>query len=1018
LFVPLFDNGIFVSVKKIKKLIKGEKHMQQRVQTVVGDLKRKSSRQSLRRNSSFKMLFAMCAVMIVTAFLYANENTGKINGRVIDQKTGEALIGANVILKGTVYGAATDLDGNYYISGVPSGVYQLIVSYVGYETQELQGISVVGNDQHKVNITLASSVMNLNEVVVQADLKANSDIFILAEQMKSDKIQDGVSADQMSRAGDGNAADAVKRITGVSVQDGKYVSVRGLSDRYISTAMNGVPIPSPEPEKKAVPLDLFTTGILESITAYKTYTPDLPGVFAGGAVNIKTKAYPDSRILNAKFGLSGKSTFMGAEYIAGTKSSTDYLGFDDGTRAVSEEIPANKMLMEYSPLPGYSYSEWKTQLGEYGRSFHSDFTIKSARIGQPLSLGLNYGNRYVVNKDFEYGFYTNFNFSNSYSYKEELYKRYAVAGDDILARTDITNKKSGYSTNMSMSGSTGFKYLGKHKIKLYGLYTHSSENSLTFGQGTTPNLDEDGIYIREYFVEKSILNFTLTGDHAFDDYINSRLEWAMNAGSSFLSEPDVKSHNYKYMSSGDYYEIARSSAKAGQRYFTNGYDRNANMDANYKFSLDDNFGDLYKFKLGARIQYKDRDFGKRVFYHEYSQEAWPSSLIRIEGNDFGAIFNDENFLSSENDEGLILLESTDAASRNAYNAREFISAAYLMTDIPLGFNRSVFMNNFRFIGGFRYEYYYMNLLPYNPVTGTQYKSPLINNGLTPVEANISEHEILPSVNLQYSVTDDMKLRASFSKTVARAEFREIAPFEFQQFYGGSAIVGYPFLKTTDIFNYDLRYEWHHGAGEVIAVGAFYKNFVNPIELSQIETADESYLTYQNALYANTYGIELDFRNSLPIIDPLKGTVMLILNTTLSKSEVQADDMITLFNGVQIQNNSTTLNRPLQGQSDIMANITISYSDIKGWRAALAYNTFSKRLSALGSGSIPNEYELPFHSLNLTVSKKVNNIKFSVKASNLLNSNIRFGVFNDDGTFYASREYAPGLGYSISIQYVF
>ncbi|MEA2077938.1 MAG: carboxypeptidase-like regulatory domain-containing protein, partial [Candidatus Marinimicrobia bacterium] len=323
--------------------------MQQKIQIVMKNLDRKTP----RRSSLIRILFTMFAVIFVTAFLYANEN-GKISGRVIDQKTGEALIGANVMLKGTVYGSASDLDGNYYISGVPVGVYNLFISYVGYESQEITAVSVVANDQNKVNITLVSDVMNLGEVVVNATAKANSDIFILAEQMKSDKIQDGVSADQMSRAGDGNAADAVKRITGVSVQNGKYISIRGLSDRYVSTAMNGVPIPSPEPEKKAVPLDLFTTGILESITAYKTYTPDLPGVFAGGALNIKTKAYPDTRILNAKFGLSGKSSFFGAQYMVGTQSSTDYFGFDNGTRVVSDDIPSDKMLMEYSPLPGYS----------------------------------------------------------------------------------------------------------------------------------------------------------------------------------------------------------------------------------------------------------------------------------------------------------------------------------------------------------------------------------------------------------------------------------------------------------------------------------------------------------------------------------------------------------------------------------------------------------------------------------------------------------------------------------------
>lgn len=973
----------------------------------------------LRRRMPLRPFFiSVFAVICLTAFLYAQEKSGKISGKVIDGKNGEPLIGANVAVKGTASGAATDLDGYYYISGLFSGNYQLKVSYVGYETRIIANVPVTQNKIHSVNIVLQPSVMNMNEVVIEARAESGSDAFLLAGKKNSDKIQDGVSADQMSRSGDGNAADAVKRITGVSVQDGKYVSVRGLSDRYVSTEMNGGPVPSPEPEKKSVPLDLFTTGILESITAYKTYTPDLPGVFGGGFVNIRTKAYPDSRVLNAKFGLSGKTSFLNAEYMTGTRSGTDYIGFDDGTRAVPDLIPPDQMLSEWSPLPGYSYSEWKVQLGEYGKSFNTDFTFQAARIGQPLSLGLNYGNRYVVSQDFEYGFYTNLNFSNGYSYKQELYRRYAVSDTDIMSRTDITNRKSGYTTNMSLSGSTGFKLNGKHKVKLYGLYTHNSESSFTFGQGRTPNLDENGIYIKEYFVEKSVLNTTLTGEHVFDDRLNSRLEWAGNAGISLLREPDVKSHNYKYTASGDYYEISRSSAKAGQRYFTDGYDRNVNTDINYKASVNDQFGERYKIKIGSRVQYKDRDFRKRSFYHEYSDGAWPLELIRVQDNNFGEIFRDSNFVSSEDDEGLILLESTDVASRNAYWANEFITAGYMMADIPLGFNTWSYLNRFRFIGGFRYEFYYLNLIPYNPVTGRQYTSPLINDGLTPVEADIVENEILPSINFQYDITQSMKMRMSYSKTVARAEFREIAPFEFQQFYGGSAIVGYPFLKTTDIYNYDIRCEWYHGTGELLALGVFFKNFINPIEISQIETADESYLTYQNALHAATRGIEFDFRNSLGLIDPAKGRLMVMFNTTLSFSGVQADDMITMFNGVRIRNNSTTLSRPLQGQSNIMCNATLSYIDIKGWNAALAYNTFSKRLSALGSGSIPNEYELPFNSLNLTASKKIQNIKISLKANNILNSRVRFGIFDADNNFYATREYRPGIGYSASIQYVF
>lgn len=986
--------------------------------SIRGKMKKKISyfRYLSKASAAFKLMFIV-AVVCSTAFLYAAGNSGQIKGRILDASTGEPLIGANVMLKGSVYGSATDLDGSYYISGVPVGQYSLVVRYVGYERKELTNASVVANDIISYDILLNATVMNLNEVVVQAESKKSSDAFLLANQKKSDKIQDGISSELMARAGDSNAADAVKRITGVSVQDGKYISVRGLGDRYVSTAMNGVPIPSPEPEKKTVPLNLFSTSIIESITAYKTYTPDLPAVFAGGFVNIKTKAYPDTRILNMSLGLSGKSTLLGAEYISGTRGKWDYFGFDDGSRAIPDIIPEDRMLSQFNPAPGYSYSEWYAQLGAYGQAFQTGYTFNRTAVGQPLSFGLNFGDRYIVSRDFEYGFYTDVNFGNSYSYKEEIYKRYAISDEDMIARTDIENKKSSYNTNLSASMSTGMKYRSNNKIKLYILYTHSSESSFTYGSGKTPNLDEDGIYLREFFSEKSLLNSTLSGNHAFPNFLNSRLEWAANAGISFMSEPDVKSQNYS-LTSGNYYEVARSSAKAGQRYYTDGFDRNANFDMNYSGKIKDYFGDLYKFKLGSRFQYKDRQFEKRDFYHQYSSGSWPMDLIRVDGDDFGTMFADSNYVQEEGDEGLILLESTDMASRNGYWAQENIMAGYAMMDVPLGFNRFEALNDFRFIGGFRYEYYNMHLVPYNPVTGGYYTSPLINNGETAVVADIIEAELLPSFNLNYNMGENAKMRLSYSETVSRPEFREVAPFEFQQFYGGSAVVGYPDLKTTDIRNLDYRYEWHHGTGELLAVGAFAKWFANPIEISQIETADECYLTYQNALSANTYGLEIDFRNRLPIVDETKGKVLMIFNTTLSQSEVEADDEITLFNGVTISNNSTTLKRPLQGQSDIMINGSLSYTGITGWKAAVSYNTFSKRLSALGSGDIPNEYELPFHSLNLTFGKRFGSFKVDAKVSNILNSQVRYGLYDDDNVFHASRQYAPGLGYSIKVKYVF
>jgi hypothetical protein len=984
--------------------------MRKKEQTVVGNPK--------RRSLSKRKLFAVWAVIMLTAFLFAAEKNGKINGRVVDRKTGEPLIGANVIVKGSALGAASDLDGYYYISGLPLGTCQLVVTYVGYETSEISNISVSGNDLVSINIMLTPSIMHLNEVLVESDANVNTDAYMILEQKKSNKIQDGISSEQMSRAGDSNAADAVKRITGMSVQDGKYISVRGLNERYVSTEMNGAPVPSPEPEKKSVPLDLFTSGILESIVAYKTFTPDLPGNFGAGTVNIRTKAYPDVRVMHVKIGFAGKSTLYQSNYLNTSGGKLDYFGFDDGSRSIPEIIPRDRILTEWSPLPGYSFTQWKEQLGTYGKSFATDYRIESVSPGQPLSFSANYGNRYRSRKDLEYGFYSNINFSNSYRYREEQYRRYAVSQGGMVINTDISNQKSAYVTNMSLSGSSGIKWNGRHKIKIYGLYTHNSESSITFGNGRTQNMDENGIYIKNYFVEKSILNATVAGEHAFKDIFGSRLEWAANAGISSLNEPDVKSHNYKFISSGSYYEIERSSAKAGQRAFTWGNDRNVNADLNYRATRNDKWGEISIFKTGGRFQYKNRDFSKRIFYHEYSGGAWPIELLRVRDNAFGSVFDRSNYLQAGMQEGLILLEAADMAARNAYRADEWILATYTMFDLPLGFNHFHILNRFRFIGGLRYEYYDLNLIPYNPVTRMRYSSPLINNGLTHVEASIKKHELLPGLNLQYEINRMMKIRVSYSKTVTRPEFREIAPFEFQQFYGGSAIVGYPYLETTDIYNYDLRYEWYYGSGELFALGVFHKNLINPIEISQIETADESYLTYQNALDASIQGLEVDFRKRLPFFNADYGNLMLMFNCMLSMSEVEANQMITLFNGVRIQNNSTTLKRPLQGQSNITTNATLAYNGSSGINGALTYHVFSKRLHSLGSGSVPNTYEMPFHSLNVTFSKKFKKLKIDLKADNILNAKVRFGVFDASDIFYSANEYKPGIGYGINIQYVF
>ncbi len=968
-----------------------------------------------------KWTFKVALIFLLITTAWARENYGSLKGKVIDYKSGEPLIGANIMLAGTVFGAATDLDGNYYIYDILPGVYDIQVSYVGYDNQIIRGLRIQKGENHYLNTALISSVLNLSEIVVEVDASRNSDAYIISEKKRSSNLQDGVSSEQISRSGDSNAADAVKRITGVSVLEGNNVYVRGLGDRYVSTQMNGVPIPSPEPEKKSVPLNLFSTGILESITAYKTFTPDLPGVFGGGTVDIKTKAYPDHRIFNLSAGITGSTDFIGSNFRKGSKGSLDFLGFDDGIRALPSIIPDNKILSKYT---GPDILSTYHNLGEYGRAFKSDMTSSEFSGMVPFSLGINAGNKYTGSEKLEYGYYSNINFSNDYSYRDDVYRKYSVADEKIITRTDLKNEKSSYKTNMSLSGSAGLKLYNNHTLKISTLYTHMSESSFNYGFGKTPNLDENGIYLKEYYVEKSLLNTTLTGLHNVSRLHNSRLEWTMNAGVSRLSEPDIKSHNYKYYGNENLYRLASSSAKAGLREFTDGFDVNGNIDVNYQVNIKDRAGETYKIKTGGRIQGKFRTFSKRSFYHEYSNGSWPEELITIRDfsslDAFGSVFQPQNFfsydpVSQEISEGLILLESTDGASRNAYDARELNNAVFGMFDIPLGFGRVSRMNKFRFISGLRIEDYSIILKPYNSVTKDPYVSGLLDG--RKIETKKHQTDFLPSINLIYNMSDFEKIRLSYSNTVARAEFREMAPFEFQAFYGGNLVVGYPYLKTTRINNYDIRYERYRLAGELFSAGLFFKDFSNPIEKVIIETADESYITFQNALYAYTFGIEFDYRTSLMFIPLEHGKLMFVFNATLSQSEVRSPESIILFTGASTPNNAGSLKRPLQGQSDIMLNTSLNYHGLNGLNVSVSYNVFSKRLNALGTGTVPDEYELPFHSLNLTLSKAYNNLKISFKAKNILNQDVQTG-FKENGKTYLTNRYHPGMGAGIGVTYAF
>ncbi len=967
-----------------------------------------------------KRTYFILVLLLLLAFPITSLMAGTINGKVFDASNQDPLVGANVLLEGTSMGAATDMEGYFRIVNVPEGRYTIVVTYIGYQTKRLTNLEVGADERVNLTIEMLSAAVAGETIVVEEEAAQSTSSGLLLEQRNATSLQDGISAAQISEAGDSDAADAIMRVTGVSVLNGSDVYVRGLGDRYTQTQMNGVPVPSPNPEKKTVPLNLFSSSLIESITAAKTFTPDLPGVFAGGSVNIRTKAYPDNRVLNASIGTDYKTYGVSdITYLTSDQGSYDFWGFDDGTRAMPSSIPEDKRLDRYSNALARDFQERLSLLGRIGRDFDTDFQVRRSAPRPPVSLGVNYGDKFNPSPNLEYGFFSNLKFSNDYGYVERLDREHSIAAQDTLyAKKDMTSRESSYDTNLGVTFSAGLTLYNTHQLKFHNVYTHGSENAVTLTEGYADNIDQ-GLFLKQFYVEKSLNSATFRGIHDFNLLWDQHLEWSLTSGYSRLSEPDVNRLNYRLRPERDetVYQMDTYSWSAGTREFTWGFDRNQNFDLNHESAFYDKNNAEYKVKIGLRVQENSRQFEKRSFYHEYSGGGFPAEISEITDKyNVGSGLVNRNYYSYENGQaepGLFIAENTKGS--DAYEAGENLDAEYFMVNVPLGLTIAPALNRIRFIGGLRREAYTLDLFPFDPVTEDPYTSSVSSGD--PIESTIDEMVYLPSYNFIAKLTPHINLRLAHSRTVARPEFREIAPFEFQSFYGAAVRVGFPFLKTTRVKNYDLRFEWYPSAAEMLSVSLFTKDFTNPIEISLVQTADRTYQTPQNALSATNTGIEFEIRERLDFIPTDIGYVNIHLNSTYIQSTVNTDSTVTLFNGYVTQNSATTEARPMEGQSDFLFNGSISYNNLSGFRVSLAYNTFSKRLISLGTAGLPNIYEYPFHSLNLTAGKTIGNFTVDFKIKNLLDARHRFGQM-DPGLheLKLTKAYRTGRTFSMGVSY--
>lgn len=926
----------------------------------------------------------------------SNAQEGIIRGVLVDEETLEPLIGATVRIVDGTAGAITDMDGAYSIN-VPSGVYSVVHSYLGYQDKRISEVEVIENEVNslgQLTLGMGGEKNEIDAVVISATIQKNTSSGLLNFQRQSSKIVDAISAESISKTGDSDVAAVVKRIPGVTIKSGKYVYVRGLGDRYTKTILNGLQIPGLDPNKNAVQLDIFPSNIIDNIVVYKTFSPDLSGDFTGGMVDITTKDFPLEKTIkfSTSFGLNTNTTFNENYINQGDLNLIDLTGFGKFDR----ELPFPKSF-EVGQASDYELYYRTAQLNNSAEPVPVDNFLNS-------NVSLSYGNQFDVSEKNQLGVNAAITYKNDYSYRDNVDRNnYNIRKQNGSYEMDITDDRlgqEGYNEGM-VNGLLALALKNNsNKYSLKFLHTRTGESSASVRSNDDSFND---LLVQETTVDyfqRTLSNALISGEHFLHN--ESIIDWSASGTYSTVDNPDRTSTVMEYENS----DITASNLlfTSGSTYYNKQWrelaEKNVSAKASYEIPLTAGVeGTMIKF--GTAATFKVRDF---EIYNVSIDKSNPfdPDLSLIEHRDLSQILAYENIIAPSRDGYQISNVVVDAD--NAFVSDQTVLAGYAMTDFR-------FTDQLKFIGGLRVENAIMH-----------YDGQIRNEAGAAIDfdgESLNSKQYLPSANLIFEPIDYMNVRVSYNKTLARPSFKEKSgaiiydAINDQRFYGNINLV------ETSVNNFDMRWEYFFTDSEIVSISPFYKSFTDPIELTFVTGNEVKPLNKEDA---NVYGFEIEARKNLGF---LGGGIMenfaINTNFTLVKSEIPLSENEKLKysqNGL-----SVPTNRDMLGQAPYSINANLAYSGLhdNGWEANFAYNVKGKTLSIVGIANIPNVYEDPFHHLDFKVSKQLRgklNSKISLKARNLLNDQINYfyqfpGLANHT---YQSYEIGQSfsLGYSLEL----
>lgn len=913
---------------------------------------------------------------ILTLFISGLSHAQALSGKVTNSKN-EPITSASVTIEGTNTGITTNIEGRYSLGLSAGKKYTLSFSAIGYRTKVINDIDV-SSTQEELNIILEDSAKAMEGIVVRATSRRQENTTaLLTFQKNNTAVSSVIAADFIRRTPDKNTGEVLKRVSGASIQDNKYVVIRGLADRYNAAYINGALLPSSEPDKKVFSFDVIPSQLIDNIIINKTATPDLAGEFAGGLVQIATKDIPARNELNigVSWGFNSQSAFK--DFYSNPRGSTDWLGFSD--RALPDAYPTKRRVYDQLPFEeriaiskSFKDDVYKEEKSTALPTQQYNLTWSNVTKGQNGGtfgsiIGLTYrlsklvyeGSNRVVR-----------NFPDNYSYLENQ-NRY----------------------NANVGAVANFAYTkGKHKIAFKNLFNQLLDDNYYKRTGTQE--DANIMLYSSVLNQRSLYSTQLEGAHGL--FSDIKFNWNLNYAYNNKQQPDLRVTSYNGTEPGT--ATLNNRGNNASRFWSDLKDNTFGYNANLAipFTL---FDQKQTLKIGGTSSAKIREFNATILAVGYSPNNINKDLLALP---IDKIFNKDNFGGNGFEYTTALQGPSDK-----YFAASTLNAGFLMFDNNLS-------DKIRLIWGARLEHFEQLIETHSRTSGENV-----------VLINPKKLDVLPSINFTYSPNIKTNIRVSASQTVARPELRELAPFEFFDFEQMATTSGNPNLQRTSITNLDVRYELYPRAGELFSVGAFYKKFKDPIELVVNSGSQpvRRQLEFINADNANLFGAEIELRKSLQFLNEESDFLRNLYfngNVTVITSKVNITQTSAGGEG------TVSSSRQLQGQSPYLINAGFQYDGDNGLGFSMLYNRIGQRLNVVGNGAIRDIYENPRDLVDLQISKKVlkrnGELRFTV--NDLLNQKVlSYHNIDDKKTYSPSSDavftsYKPGTTFTLAFNYNF